>query len=104
MKIGNPSDKPNGASGVGGTRTEGAAPSKPSGKTKSLDGGVDSSAKVTLSSAASTLLGGTDPAFDAKKVESVKQAIDDGSYKVDPEVIADKLISNAKELLSRAPS
>jgi negative regulator of flagellin synthesis FlgM len=102
MKIGNPSDKP--TNGVGGTRTEGTAPSKPSGKTKSLDGGVDSSAKVTLSSAASTLLGGTDPAFDAKKVASVKQAIDDGSYKVDPEVIADKLISNAKELLTRAPS
>jgi negative regulator of flagellin synthesis FlgM len=105
MKIGNPSDKPNnGVNGVGGTRTESATPSKPSGKTKSLDGGVDSSAKVTLSNTASSLLGGADPTFDAKKVESVKQSIDDGSYKVDPEVIADKLISNAKELLVRAPS
>jgi negative regulator of flagellin synthesis FlgM len=102
MKIGNPSDKP--VNGVGGSRTEGTTSSKPSGKTKSLDGGVDSSAKVTLSNTANSLLGGTDPTFDAKKVESVKQSIDDGSYKVDPEVIADKLISNAKELLVRAPS
>ncbi len=102
MKIGNPSDKPN---GVGATRnTDGTTTSKPTGKTQSLDGGVDSSAKVTLSTTANSLLGGTDPTFDAKKVSAVKQAIDDGSYKVDPEVIADKLISNAKELLTRAPS
>ena len=37
--------------------------------------------------------------FDAEKVSSVKQAIDNGTYKVNPEVIADKLISNAKDLL-----
>ena len=108
MKIGNPSDKPtngvNGTGGTAGTRTEATGTSKPSGKTKSLDGGLDSSAKVTLSNTASSLLGGADPAFDAKKVESVKQSIEDGSYKVDPEVIADKLISNAKELLVRVPS
>lgn len=104
MKIGNPSDKPNSVNGVGGSRTEATTSTQTSGKTKTLDGGVASSAKVTLSNAANTLLGGADPTFDAKKVESVKQAIDDGSYKVDPEVIADKLISNAKELLVRAPS
>lgn len=98
MKIGNPSDKP--VNGVGGARTEETAPTKTSGKTRSLDGGVDSSAKVTLSNTASNLLGGADPTFDANKVERVKQSIDDGSYKVDPEVIADKLIANAKELLS----
>jgi negative regulator of flagellin synthesis FlgM len=98
MKIGNPSDKP--VNGVGGTRTESATPTKTTGKTRSLDGGVDSSAKVTLSNTASNLLTGADPTFDADKVASVKQAIDNGSYKVNPEVIADKLISNAKELLS----
>lgn len=99
MKIGNPSDKP--VNGVGGgTRTESTASTKTSGKTASLDGGVTSSAKVTLSNTVASLLGGTDPAFDADKVAQVKQSIDDGSYQVNPEVIADKLIANAKELLS----
>ena len=99
MKIGNPSDKPvNGA--TGGTRTESATPTKTTGKTRSLEGGVDSSAKVTLSNTASSLLSGADPTFDKAKVESVKRSIEEGSYEVDAEVIADKLIANAKELLS----
>lgn len=97
MKIGNPLDK---AIGAGATaRTDGATTTSTPGKTGSLDGGVASSAKVTLSSAATGLLTGADSDFDADKVSSVKQAIDNGSYKVDAEVIADKLISNAKDLL-----
>jgi len=99
MKIGNPSDKP--INGVGGgARTEATVSTKSSGKTRTLDGGIDSSAKVTLSNTAASLLGSADPAFDADKVAQVKQSIDDGSYQVNPEVIADKLIANAKELLS----
>ncbi|MDE2400265.1 MAG: flagellar biosynthesis anti-sigma factor FlgM [Burkholderiales bacterium] len=101
MKIGNPLDKAVG--GAAGPKTDGVTTvsTKASGKTASLDGGVSESAKVTLSSAASNLLAGTDPAFDANKVSKVKQSIDDGSYKVDPEVIADKLIANSRELLER---
>ena len=103
MKVGNPSDKPvNGVNGgpktegtKGGTRTAGVTP--PDG----LKDGVEASAKVTLSTLAGNLLSGADPAFNAEKVNSVKAAIDQGSYKVDAEVIADKLIANAKELLSR---
>ncbi|RZI84918.1 MAG: flagellar biosynthesis anti-sigma factor FlgM [Rubrivivax sp.] len=101
MKIGNPSDKPVG--GASGTKTDGASAgaTKPTGKTGSLDGGVSESAKVTLSNTAANLLSGADPAFDVDKVTKVKQAIDDGSYKVDPEAIADKLIANSRELLER---
>ena len=99
MKIGNPSDKPvNGA--TGGARTESTVPTQTTGKTASLDGGVAPSAKVTLSNTANTLLSGADPAFDKAKVESVKRSIEEGSYEVNAEVIADKLIANAKELLS----
>ncbi len=98
MKIGNPSDKAvSGAS----AKTEATPSTKTTGKTGSLDGGVSESAKVTLSNAASTLLSGADPTFDANKVSQVKQSIDDGSYKVDPEAIADKLIANSRELLER---
>jgi len=99
MKIGNPSDKAVG--GASGAKTEGAAPAKSSGRTTSLDGGVSSSAKVTLSSAATDLLSAADPAFDASKVASVKQSIEEGSYQVNPEAIADKLIANSRELLER---
>lgn len=96
MKIGNPMDK---ALGVSGTRSEGAASTSTSGKASGATG-VGESAKVTLSSAAAGLMDNSDGSFDAGKVASVKQAIDSGSYKVNHEAIADKLISNAKELLA----
>ncbi|MBI2733562.1 MAG: flagellar biosynthesis anti-sigma factor FlgM [Aquabacterium sp.] len=93
MKIGNPLDK-----AVGGVspRTEGGSTT---GKTSSATGSVSESAKVTLSNVASGLISAADGSFDADKVSSVKSAIDNGTYQVNPEVIADKLIANAKELL-----
>jgi negative regulator of flagellin synthesis FlgM len=39
--------------------------------------------------------------FDTAKVASVKSAIQDGTYSVNPEAIADKLLSNAQEMLNR---
>jgi negative regulator of flagellin synthesis FlgM len=40
--------------------------------------------------------------IDTAKVASVKAAIQDGSYVVNPEAIADKLLSNAQEMLDRS--
>jgi negative regulator of flagellin synthesis FlgM len=51
---------------------------------------------VTLSSTASA--GGD--VFNAEKVAAMKQAIADGSFKVNPEAIADKLLANAAEMLN----
>jgi negative regulator of flagellin synthesis FlgM len=68
---------------------------------------TEASAQVDLSAAASALSSaGTsnDGSFDAGKVERIAQAIRDGNFKVNPEAIADKLIDNAKELLTRKPS
>ena len=39
--------------------------------------------------------------FDAAKVERIAQAIRDGQLKINAGAIADKLISNAQELLDR---
>jgi negative regulator of flagellin synthesis FlgM len=39
--------------------------------------------------------------IDMQKVATVKAAIQDGSYVVNPEVIADKLLANAQEMLNR---
>ena len=41
--------------------------------------------------------------FDAGRVEEIKQAIRDGRFKVNAEVVADRLIESMKELLARKP-
>ena len=64
---------------------------------------ADPSAKVELSSPPRpALLAGTSSAeFDAEKVERISQAIADGTYKVNADAIADKLIANAQEVLGK---
>ena len=102
MKIGNPADKPV-ALPVGGTHAAAAEAAKANaqGATPGV-AGTDASAKVELSSTASTLLsGGASGEYDANKVAKVGESIAKGSFKVNPEVIADKLIANAQELLSK---
>ncbi len=67
--------------------------------------GNEPSAQVALSEAAAALSSkNADATFDSKKVERIAQAIRDGKFEVNPEVIADKLIQNAAELLGRKPS
>jgi negative regulator of flagellin synthesis FlgM len=46
--------------------------------------------------------GGGTPEFDSEKVNRIAQAIRDGKFTVNHEAIADKLIANAQELLSRS--
>jgi len=60
------------------------------------------SAEVELSDSAAKLpTGGAVPQFDAAKVSRIAQAISDGTYKINAEVIADKLIASAQELLGK---
>jgi negative regulator of flagellin synthesis FlgM len=68
--------------------------------------GAEPSAKVELSSAAQLAnTDSSDPAsFDGAKVERIAQAIRDGKFRINPEAIAEKLIANAQELLSRKAS
>jgi len=98
MKIGQPADKPSVAPTKGATAAPAAEAAKPPAHTGSA--GADASAKVQLSSTASKLLGPSgDASFDADKVARISQSIADGSFKINADVIADKLISNAQELL-----
>ncbi len=39
------------------------------------------------------------PEIDMEKVNAVRTAIEQGTYQVNPEAIADKLLANAKEML-----
>lgn len=60
------------------------------------------SAQVSISATGSAIAdAGADASFDAAKVERIAQAIRDGKFQVNPEKIADKLISNAQDLLNR---
>lgn len=61
---------------------------------------------VTLSPVTQTMThgiarSGTD-VFDAEKVEAMRSAIENGSFSVNADAIAEKLLSNAREMLSVA--
>lgn len=58
---------------------------------------------VTLSSSvqAAGSAGGSD-VFNAEKVEAMKQAIASGTFQVNAEAIADKMLANAAEMLGAA--
>ena len=107
MKIGNPADKPV-APALSGTSASAQAAQAHDHAHKAhgvAAAAGDASAKVQLSSTASTLLsGGAAGEFDASKVTQVSDSIANGTFKVNPEAIADKLIGNAKELLSKVQS
>ena len=54
---------------------------------------------VTLSAQAAARSEAGSEVFNARKVAAMQQAIADGSFKVNPEAIADKLLANAAEML-----
>lgn len=104
MKIGNPADKsvplpavathaPADAAKNGAAQTVAAA---------ALPVVAEASSHVALSSTASSLLStGNSAEFDSKKVAKITDAIAAGTFKIDAGAIADKLISNAQELLGK---
>ncbi len=65
-------------------------------------GGAAAGVPVTLSNAARAAEAGRAPGdFDAAKVKAVKAAIENGTFRVNAEAVADKLLDNAYETLSR---
>ena len=99
MKIGHPADKPAAAAAGAPAAADAAKAGQAQGAAASA-AAADPSATVALSSTAATLLsGGASAEFDAEKVARMSEAIASGSFKVNAEAIADKLIANAQELL-----
>lgn len=101
MKIGNTS-APAGINPTGAATTS----SRPAGEGGAVQGTAsankaDGSATVELSSTARALMEAADGSFDAQKVEQVRQSISDGTYKINADAIADKLIANAREVLGK---
>lgn len=98
MKIGQPSDKPVIPVPLAPVRAEQGAGAAPAPAKKTGSAGV----AVTVSSRARALeKSGETADIDMEKVESVRSAIEQGTYVVNPEVIADKMLANAKEMLNR---
>jgi len=64
----------------------------------------EASAQVAISATAAKLVSKTadDGSFDTAKVDRISKAISEGKFQVDANAIADKLIANAQELVSRA--
>jgi len=60
------------------------------------------SAQVAISNAAqiAASAGSDDGSFDAAKVDRISKAISEGKFTINANAIADKLVSNAQELLS----
>lgn len=109
MKIGHPSDN-----SVPATSTAPVSPSKGGQAAATVAATADAikntqpaGVAVTVSTLARTLgapKGGDTALVDMAKVNSIKSAIQKGTYVVNPEAIADKLLSNAQEMLNGTKS
>ena len=98
MKIGHPADPHATAVAAGGSAAA-STPAAPG--AASLPAVADASTMVELSSAAALMSAEASPEFDTAKVARMTQAITDGSFKIDAGVVADRLLANAQELLSK---
>jgi negative regulator of flagellin synthesis FlgM len=100
VKIGNPLDL------IRTGPLAGSGASAPADKSKADAGTAKATAnsasvKVTNGLAALTAAGDDSDSFDVKRVAEMKAAIADGSFKVDAEKVADKVIASNLEALTR---
>ena len=104
MKIGQKPELPGALAQTGLAKQAKSPASAAEGAAKGALAASAAGVPVTVSTAARAL----DPAarttgdFDANKVKAVRAAIDKGEFSVDAEAIADKMLSNAQEILSRS--
>ena len=102
MKIGHPAPGIQEQAPAASAAASRAAPQEQPART--LGAAETGSATVELSSTAATLISaarGAPAEVDAAKVARLSQSIADGSFSIDAEAIADKLIANAQEVLGR---
>jgi negative regulator of flagellin synthesis FlgM len=106
MKIGHHAEKPAPAPSTSSSSATGSVGSQaPAAPATAIPTTADPSATIALSSSASSLLSNdATPEFDSAKVDRISKAIEDGSFKIDPGAIADKLIANAHEVLAKVSS
>ncbi|NMM82228.1 flagellar biosynthesis anti-sigma factor FlgM [Acidovorax sp. SRB_14] len=106
MKIGQTPELPSAAVQAGSAKQQGkaAAPAAPGLATGAAAAAATAGVPVSLSRAALAPTGRTAGDFDADRVKAVRAAIERGTFKVDAGAVADKMLANATEILSRARS
>lgn len=98
MKIGQPSDKQLPNSTVQAALVKSSQGEKRAGETPKAGVAVTVSSLARALSAPSL---GDAPDVNLDKVQAMKAAISSRQFSVNPDAIADKLLSNAQEMLSR---
>ena len=73
---------------------------RPAAKSSTVNPATTSGVTVILSAQSQSVEGSTGDVVDTGKVEAMKSAIANGTFTVNAEAIADKLISNAREMLT----
>jgi negative regulator of flagellin synthesis FlgM len=109
MKIGQPSDMPVVPTSPSSAGPAAAAPKAGTGATTTASQTASQTANsagvaVTVSTQTRALEQanrGESADMDMGKVNAVRASIEQGTYVVNPEVIADKLLANAQEMLNR---
>ena len=101
MKIGPKPELPSSAvqAGTAKQQAKAAAPTA-QGLAKSSAAAAAAGVPVTLSRAAMEPAGRSTDDFDADRVKAMRAAIENGTFKVSAEAIADKLLAGAQEMLS----
>ncbi len=106
MKIGQPSDISTSVTSTGSGAAQKAAQNS-SASTAATNSAAEGTRSAGVAVTVSTLARAlekperSDADVDTQKVASVKAAIEDGTFVVNAEAIADKLLSNAQEMLDR---
>ena len=101
MKIGPKPELPSSAvqAGAAKQQAKAAAPSA-EGLAKSSSAAAAAGVPVTLSRTALESAGRNAGDFDASRVKAMRAAIENGTFKINAEAIADKMLSGAQEMLS----
>jgi len=106
MKLNNLSEQSVSATSVGPAKPADRAVASRSNSAAPVAGGSSAGVSVTLSPVTQTMTNGvarsgTD-VFNTAKVQAMREAIQNGSFSINADVIADKLLSNAREMLGVA--
>lgn len=76
-------------------KVDSAAPNRQSQSTAKADSNVHIGTNITFAQA----LSGNSEVVDAAKISEIKLAISEGRFKVNPEVVADRLLESVRELI-----
>ncbi|ODS67266.1 MAG: flagellar biosynthesis anti-sigma factor FlgM [Acidovorax sp. SCN 65-108] len=104
MKIGQKPELPGALAQTGLAKQAKSPASAAEGAAKDAAAVSTAGVPVTVSTAARALdqTSRSTGDFDASKVKAVRAAIEKGTFSVDAEAIADKMLSNAQEILTRS--